>query len=58
MRKKAGACPREKRDGRSSPGAWRCPICKHWHYLKRNPVRRGTVPSKRNGDPVDWSKLW
>jgi len=51
-------CPRVKRDGRCSPGAWHCPLCKQWHYLKRNPVRRGTVRAKRNGDPVDWSQIW
>lgn len=52
-RRPRSKCPREQRDGRSGPGAWLCPLCKHWHYLKRNPVRRGTIRAKRNGDPVE-----
>jgi len=51
-------CPWEKRDGRCCPGAWLCRHCGNWHYLKRNPVRRGTVRAKRNGDPIDWKLLW
>lgn len=57
-RKRAVPCPREKRDGRSSPGAWRCALCGQWHYLRRKPVRRGTVRSKPSGDPIDWKLLW
>jgi len=57
-RRRGDECPRMQRDGRCCPGAWLCRICKQWHYLRRNPVRRGTVHAKRNGDPVDWSLLF
>jgi len=54
-----GPCPGMMRDGRCSPGAWLCRLCGRWHYLKRNPVRRGTLPRKRNGDPsfAEWDWL-
>ena len=52
-------CPRVSRDGRCCPGAWLCPLCQRWHYLKRNPVRRGTLPGKRGRAPIyaGWDKL-
>jgi hypothetical protein len=42
-RRRQRICPGEKRDGRCSPGAWLCRLCKRWHYLERRPVRRGTA---------------
>ncbi len=46
---RTGACLGIQRDGRCAPGAWLCALCDRWHYLKRNPVRRGTLV--RKGDP-------
>lgn len=53
------SCPGAKKDGRGSPSAWLCRSCGRWHYLKRSPVRRGTLPTKRNGsaDFSRWDRL-
>lgn len=58
-KKAAKPCPGMMRDGRCSPGAWLCRLCKRWHYLKRSPVRRGNLSDKRNGSPDfrRWDRL-